>query len=147
MMWRATMAAALLGLAGCGAAEPPRTAAGTEPATPGAAATAPAGEARLDPAATPFYVGRWAAKPSLCADGAWMIDRRGITTAGEVSCVFDRAPSGAGPVEADATCTAEGPPQRHRLKISYAQSARALLVEGGPFAPIGLIRCPADAAS
>jgi hypothetical protein len=95
--------------------------------------------------ALPFYVGRWAARPELCADGAWRITERGIDTAGEVSCRFLAPPAGPGPVEVDATCTAEGPPKRWRLRLAYAQSAQALLIENGPFTDIGLIRCPAPA--
>ena len=37
---------------------------------------------------------------------------------------------------------AEAPPAPATLRLFHAQSAQALLVEGGPFAPIGLIRCP-----
>ena len=102
------------------------------------------------PAATPaspaepaFYVGRWAARPELCAEGAWVITERGIDTAGEVSCRFEPPPPGPGPVEVNAICTAEGPPKPWRLRLAYAQSAQALLIENGPFADIGLIRCPA----
>jgi len=90
----------------------------------------------------PFYVGRWAANAGLCHDGAWTVTEQEIHTAGEVSCRFDPPPQGPGPVEVDAVCHAEGPPRTYRLRLSYAESARALLIEHGPFADIGLIRCP-----
>lgn len=93
----------------------------------------------------PFYIGRWAASPDLCADGAWVIDASGVHTAGEVSCRFHDVPQGPGPVEVDATCHAEGEAAEWRLHISYAESAGALLIENGPFAAIGLQRCPEDA--
>lgn len=130
----------LLLLAACERqAEAPPAPASAEPPPAPAATPAPPAEAAA------FYVGRWAAKPELCADGAWVITERGIDTAGEVSCRFEAPPAGPGPIEVDAICTAEGPPKRWRLRLAYAQSAQALLVENGPFADIGLIRCPAPA--
>jgi hypothetical protein len=109
-----------------------------------AVANAPAAQPPPTPRA-PFFVGRWAAEPGLCETGAWVISERELHTAGEVSCRFNRPPQGSGPVEIDATCTAEGPPRTWRLRLAYAQSARALLIENGPFADVGLIRCPEPA--
>jgi hypothetical protein len=127
------VAAALLAVGGCGrreAAAPPR-----EPAQPAARAGA---------AEPLFFVGRWAAKPELCRDAAWVVTARELHAPGGVSCRLG-APQGAGPVEVDATCAAGGPPKAWRLRFAYAQSARALLVEGGPFADAGLVRCPGGA--
>jgi len=95
--------------------------------------------------ARPFFVGRWAARPALCADGAWVIDEHELSTAGEVHCRFERTTPIQSGFEVEAVCTAEGPPEPHRLRFAYAQSARALLVEGGPFADAGLVRCGPDA--
>lgn len=36
------------------------------------------------------FVGRWAANPRLCRDGAWRFEEKKLATAGEVSCEFDR---------------------------------------------------------
>ncbi len=91
---------------------------------------------------TPFYVGRWAADPSYCAAGAWVFAERSLNTAGEVSCTFTTVTSTATGYTIQASCTAEAPPAPATIRLSYAQSAQALLVEGGPFSPIGLIRCP-----
>jgi hypothetical protein len=97
------------------------------------------------PAAPLFFVGRWAADAKLCDTGAWVITAQGVETAGEVSCRFDGPPQGLGPVEVEATCTAQAPAQRYRLRFSYAESAKALLVENGPFADMGLVRCSGPA--
>ena len=91
---------------------------------------------------TPFYVGRWAAEASYCAAGAWVFTATTLNTAGEVSCTFNTITPTTTGYTIQATCTAEAPPAPATLRLSYAQSAQALLVEGGPFAPIGLIRCP-----
>lgn len=89
----------------------------------------------------PFYVGRWAPRENLCGADPWVIDERGLQAPRGVSCRFDDASQGAGPVEIAATCTAGGAPRTWRLRLSYAQSARSLLIENGPFADTGLIRC------
>lgn len=104
----------------------------------------PNATARPDPADL-FFVGRWAARPDLCDEGAWVVTTEELTTAGEVACKFAglrKTPTG---YEVPATCWAEGPPQDHRLQFAYAQSAGALLVSNGPFADMGLIRCPGGA--
>jgi hypothetical protein len=88
----------------------------------------------------PFFVGRWAAKKQLCSAAAWELTPTRLSTPGHVVCTYHR-PQPSGVYHLDATCTAEGPPTQYDLRISYAQSAKALLVEGGPFQPIGLVRC------
>jgi len=138
-------AAGLLLLAACGRSQSGNEAAqpAGEPVNrtlPAPAAPAPA-RAPAPAAATPFYVGRWAPRAELCGAGAWLIDEKGLHTAGEISCRFDGAPQGAGPVEVEATCLADGMSRKWRLRMAYAQSARALLVENGPFADTGLVRC------
>ena len=110
------------------------------PATPAAAQKV----APPDPGSL-FFVGRWAVEADRCDDAAWVVTAQDVTTPGEVSCRFVQTPRGAGPVEVDATCFAQGPPERRRLRISYAESARGLLIEGAPFAPVGLVRCPGSA--
>lgn len=125
----------LLGLCACDRAaetpDPPKAAAPGDTPSPSSASL--------------VMVGRWAADPRLCDKGAWVITAQGITAAGEVSCRFDGAPQGRGPVEVDATCMSGGVEKRWRLRFSYAEAAQALLVENGPFAATGLMRCPGPA--
>jgi hypothetical protein len=140
---RAPTTAAALTLALCACDRPAEA-----PNAQGAAAppNAPAASPLTPKTPTPlFFVGRWAADTKLCDKGAWVITVHGVETAGEVSCKFEGPPQGAGSVEVDAVCTAQAPPKRYRLRFSYAQSAKALLVENGPFADMGLIRCPGPA--
>lgn len=88
-----------------------------------------------------FFVGDWAVSEEACGTIPWEFTETGLSTPGEVSCTFDEVnviPEG---YEIAATCTAEGPPSPYRLKLARAQSADALLVEGGPFTPIGLVSC------
>lgn len=93
------------------------------------------------PSPPPRYVGRWAASADLCRTGAWNFAERRLETAGEVACDFQRVTPNEGGYDIHAVCTAEGPPKAYDLKLRFAQSAKALLLEGGPFNDIGLIWC------
>jgi hypothetical protein len=89
----------------------------------------------------PFFVGRWAAAETACGHAAWEFTASGLATPGEVSCTFNDVMKTPAGYDIAATCTAEGPPESHRISLSYAESADALLVEGGPFNPVGLVAC------
>lgn len=78
-------------------------------------------------------------------DAPWIITASELRTPGHVVCRFDKVGPTPQGLEAPATCTAEGPPAAWRLRFAYAQSAGALLIEGGPFADIGLVRCEGGA--
>ena len=119
-------------IAACGAEEP-------------AAAPKPvAAPSNVPPqAAAPAYVGRWAATPDLCADGAWVFQRDGLSTAGEVTWGFEGVAALDDGYEIAATCTAQAPPQAHRLNLSLSADGRTMRVRGGPFDdPPPLSRCP-----
>lgn len=97
------------------------------------------------PAATdeaPRYVGLWATTVEGCADPAWRFAAEGISTRGEVSCEFQHVRATPGGYEIDATCVAQAAPVQHNLRISFAESARAMMVSGGPWAPApNLVYC------
>ncbi|MET0272074.1 MAG: hypothetical protein ABW360_03705 [Phenylobacterium sp.] len=128
-------ALALLVLAGCGqAAPPPQPKAPAPAAAPAVSPTPQAGDYR--------YVGRWAATEALCKDGAWVFAPGKLATAGEVSCIFNRVTPTPSGYDVAATCQAQAPPEPARLTLTFAESADAMRVEGGPFsARVGLIRC------
>ena len=135
-MRRALVVPLLLALAGCGQPDSGGDRTRTNQAEPPPAATP-------EPAAPPpRYVGRWAAKLELCRDGAWDFQERHLSTAGEVSCDFDRVDEAQGGYDIAATCLAEGNRAPDRIKLRFAESAGAMLVESKSFAPpVGLIRC------
>lgn len=129
-------------LASCGEAggnqeQPP----GSEPQPTPAPAPA-AAPARREPSA---FTGDWATRPDLCAEGRFRITETGLTTAGEVSCRWTPADvqrTQAGWLIA-ARCRAEGPEQPAQLTLTGGQES--LLIEGAPFQPLPLARCPAAA--
>lgn len=127
-------------LAGCSEQLAPHTAS----QAPSPARTSSTDEASSVPrsiSSQPFFVGRWASEEANCRGLSWMISEQGLQTPGEVTCEFLRIIPTERGFDVDAICTAESPPQPWTLRFSYAQSARALLIENAPFADIGLIRC------
>lgn len=98
---------------------------------------------KLPPAngATPRYVGRWAATEQLCASGAWRFYATHLETAGEVSCTYNRVDKVPGGYDLHATCTAEAPPAPDLIKLRFAESAQAMLVESKTLKSTGLIYC------
>lgn len=112
------------------------------PAPPPVAANAD-GRASLPPAAASNrYVGLWAVDAAACADPPWRFEARRLSTRGEVGCAFDAVREVPAGYEIAATCTAQAPPEPHTIKLSFAESAEAMRVEGGPWSePIALVRC------
>lgn len=89
----------------------------------------------------PRFVGLWAASEEGCSDPAWRFEAQRVTTQGEVSCTFNDVQLTNTGYTIQATCTAEGPPTPQEIQLSFAESARAMLVSGGPWTPIGLTYC------
>jgi hypothetical protein len=123
----------------------PDTVSDTSPASPASTAPAPEGAAipgKLPSPDTEYrYVGRWAATEQLCASSVWRFEPQRLVTAGEVSCTFDSVDKAPGGYDIHATCTAEAPPQPDLIKLRFAESAQAMLVESQVLSPTGLIYC------
>lgn len=140
MSARAALAAVSLALMAC--ADP------AEP-EPDPEAAAQVGEAapllhRLPPPAedTPRYVGLSATTAEGCSNPAWRFEHDGISTQGEVSCEFNDVQLGAGGYQIAATCHAQAPATQHNIQISFAESARAMMLTGGPWEPApALVYC------
>lgn len=97
------------------------------------------------PAERASYIGRWAATPELCSDGAWAFEEARVVTAGEVACDFQEVTPIATGYEVSATCWAEGPPQAGTFMLTLTDPAppQTMSVTGGPWAgPVTLVRCP-----
>lgn len=89
----------------------------------------------------PRYVGLWAATAEGCSEPAWRFEPQRVTTPGEVACDFRNVRQTSTGYAIEATCWAEGPPQAQEIQLSFAESARAMMVSGGPWAPIALTYC------
>jgi hypothetical protein len=130
----------------------------SEPASTGAPSTAetppdPAAAAQVGPAQTlprslpapspehPRFVGLWAASADGCSDPAWRFEASRVSTRGEVSCDFARVSAMRSGYGIAARCTAEAPPQNYHIEISFAESARAMMISGGPWTVTSLVYC------
>jgi hypothetical protein len=95
----------------------------------------------LPPPSQERYVGLWAAAAEGCSEPAWRFEPQRVTTRGEVACDFTNVRQTGAGYAIEATCWAEGPPQQQEIQLSFAESARAMMVSGGPWAPIALTYC------
>ena len=93
--------------------------------------------------ATPRYVGRWAVAQDDCRDPPWIFEAQQMHTTGEVGCGFDNVSMTSTGYTIAATCHAEGEDSHHTLQIAFAESARAMLLTGGPWMgeSRGLVYC------
>lgn len=94
------------------------------------------------PGETPRYVGVWATSSEGCVEPAWRFEERGVSTRGEVSCEFSEVTLTPTGYNIAATCHAQAPPELHTIQLSFAESARAMMLSGGPWsAPTSLVYC------
>jgi hypothetical protein len=82
---------------------------------------------------TPRYVGLWATTAEGCTEPAWRFEERRISTRGEVSCEFQNVTMTDRGYDIQAQCTAQAPPEAHNIQLSFAESARAMMISGGPW--------------
>ena len=82
---------------------------------------------------TPRYVGLWAATAEGCADPAWRFEATRVSTRGEVSCELQNVAMTDRGYDIQAQCTAESPPTPYTIQLSFAESARAMMISGGPW--------------
>lgn len=142
LICRAALAAASFAMIAC-----------TEPAEPepdpGAAAeiggVEPLPSTLPPPSATsPRYVGLWATTAEGCAEPAWRFEENRISTRGEVSCEFQNVTMTARGYDIQAQCYAEAPPEPYTIQLSFAESARAMMISGGPWqSGTALVYCSA----
>jgi hypothetical protein len=142
--------AALLTLAACAPsaehkqAEPTPAASDSAATVPAASGSAVVPGTTLPPAGdgTPRYVGRWATRADLCEGGAWVFTRDHFGIEDGPECHFDRVAEAPGGYRIAARCTANGKQSRSDVTLRFAESARAMLVEGLAALPdTGLIYC------
>lgn len=84
-------------------------------------------------ATTPRYVGLWATTAEGCTEPAWRFEQTRMSTRGEVSCEFQNVAMTSNGYDIQATCTAEAPPTPYNIQLSFAESARAMMIAGGPW--------------
>jgi hypothetical protein len=90
----------------------------------------------------PRYLGLWATTAEGCSEPAWRFEQRRISTRGEVSCEFQDVIVTERGYDIQALCTAQAPAEHHNIQLSFAESARAMMITGGPWQPgTALVYC------
>ena len=107
-------------------------------------ATGQAGELP-PPAATARFVGNWAKDQQSCQSAVWKFTDSTLRTPDGESCSFNRVSEVAGGYEIQATCSGKEGPKSELLKIRFAESAKAMLLDSEELKNGGLVFCGRDA--
>lgn len=114
------------------------------------AGTTPTGEpgTTLPSADATFrYVGRWAESAEQCRSEAWTLTRDALAAPDDIACDFTRIEKSPGGYAIDAVCAIDGTEEDDNITLRFAESARAMLVEGATTLPeTGLIYCGEEAS-
>ena len=98
--------------------------------------------AKLPPAnAALRFVGRWAASQAECASKPWIFTDKLLSGAGAPKCSFYKVSKAPGGYDIAATCPAEQPVHNDLIRLRFAESAGAMLLESNALPPTGLIYC------
>ena len=125
---------------------PLRTDDGIANTAPNAAEQVESGQAGELPApgAVPRFVGNWAKDQQSCESAVWKFSDSTLRTPDGESCSFNRVTEAAGGYDIQATCSAKDGPQSELLKIRFAESAKAMLLDSKELKNAGLVFCGRD---
>jgi hypothetical protein len=105
----------------------------------GAAAS---GSAALPPASAKLrFVGTWAANRADCASKPWRFTEHELTATGGPHCSLYKVTDVPGGYDLAAECPAKKPVPTDLIKLRFAESAQAMLVESNAIPPMGLVYC------
>lgn len=93
------------------------------------------------------FVGRWASEVGQCRAQPWTFTPDGLTAPTGTACRFDDIAPVEGGFDISGQCTAEGEPRGDRLRVRFAESAHAMLVESRTLEETGLVYCGPVAAN
>lgn len=111
---------------------------------PPQAGPAPEAEPTPAPAAagTFDWTGRFAATRKLCPNGAWLLGRERISTAGETSCAVDQIREQPGEATLLLSCTAEGTNSKETWLLTRREGGmRVRRDTGHEEVEVDLLRC------
>ena len=87
------------------------------------------------------FVGRWAAEAPLCEHSAWRFTNSELRSPTGAVCHFSDVRSVDGGYDISARCAAQGPEQEDELRIRFAESTGAMVIESERIADEALIPC------
>lgn len=86
------------------------------------------------------YIGRWAATPAMCRDGAWRFQVRKLMTKG-ASCELPTVAAVPSGYVLAGTCRAKGVKSEESLRLRFDERLRTMRVAGRTLGPADLIYC------
>ena len=87
------------------------------------------------------FVGLWAKDKANCASHGWRFTGDALTGPDAPHCSFYKITKMPGGYDLAARCPAKKPVELDLIKLRFAESARAMLVESNAIKPTGLIYC------
>ena len=87
------------------------------------------------------FVGLWAADKANCAVHGWRFTSDTLTEPDGSHCSFYKVSKMPGGYDLAARCPAKKPDELDLIKLRFAESARAMLVESNAIKPTGLLYC------
>lgn len=87
------------------------------------------------------FVGRWATSEANCAAKPWVFTTDRLSATDGPHCSIYKVTNMAGGYDLAAECPAKVPDHTDLIKLRFAESAQAMLVESNAIAPTGLIYC------
>jgi hypothetical protein len=87
------------------------------------------------------FVGEWATSEANCASKPWRFSADTLDATDGPKCSIYKVSKVPGGYDLAAECPAKKPLPTDLIKLRFAESARAMLVESNAIAPMGLIYC------
>jgi hypothetical protein len=87
------------------------------------------------------FVGRWAKDQANCASRPWTFTEDALIAKDGPHCSVYNVKAVPGGYDLAVECPAKKPDPTDLIKLRFAQSARAMLVESNAIEPMGLIYC------
>jgi len=87
------------------------------------------------------FVGLWATDKASCASRGWRFTSDALTVPDGPHCSFYKVTKMPGGYDLAGRCPSKKPVELDLIKLRFAESARAMLVESNAIKPTGLIYC------
>ena len=87
------------------------------------------------------FVGTWATDKASCASKPWHFTKEALTAVGGPHCSIYNVSKVPGGYDLAVQCPAKKPDPTDLIKLRFAESARAMLLESNAIEPKGLIYC------
>jgi len=87
------------------------------------------------------FIGLWATDKANCVAHGWRFTSDALTEPDGSHCSFYKVTKMPGGYDLAARCPAKKPDELDLIKLRFAESARAMLVESNAIKPTGLLYC------